>query len=145
LVRYSLALLGALIGLWLLPANAERWLRSVANEKPQAGAYNWFDVDSVVRDKKSGLVVVHAAVATVNAVRGGKIEAWKMWGFDCKAQKAFTIGATGTDGKFALTANWKTDPKAVVPLGAGPSAPATQALATKLCAWIDSWPQGALR
>ena len=54
------------------------------------------------------------------------------------------IGSVGADGKFAQTPNWKTDPKAVVALSAGPSEPAVQALGTKLCAWLDSWPQGAL-
>jgi hypothetical protein len=74
----------------------------------------------------------------------GKLTSWKLWGFDCKGQKAFTIGSVGADGKFAQTPNWKTDPKAVVALSAGSSEPAVQALGTKLCAWLDSWPQGAL-
>jgi hypothetical protein len=50
--RYSVALASIVIVFGVLPANAERWLRTLPSEKPHAGAYKWFDVDSVVRDKK---------------------------------------------------------------------------------------------
>ena len=143
-IRYATALFGALIGLWLTPAEAERWLRALPSEKPHANAFRWFDVDSVVKDKKSGMVLVHLAAESANAIRTGKVGTWTMWGFDCKGQKAFSIGSAGSDGKFAQAANWKTDPKAVVTLNQGTTDPAIGALATRLCGWIDIWPQGAL-
>jgi hypothetical protein len=143
-IRFSITLVSILIGLGVVPANAERWLRTLPSEKPHSGAYRWFDVDSVVLDKKNGMVLVHLAAATANAVRTGKVGTWTMWGFDCKAQKAFSIGSPGSDGKFAQATNWKTDPKAVVTLNQGATDPAIGALATRVCAWIDIWPPGAL-
>lgn len=143
MTRFVAAFLG-LVLLLLQPAHAERWLRALAGEKPHnQGAYNWFDVDSVVAEKKSGLVLVHAATLTVKAVRAGNIAAWTLWGFDCKGQKAYTIGASA-GGKFTATANWKTDPKAVVAVGVPKAEPVVDALSNKLCGWRDIWPPGAM-
>jgi hypothetical protein len=143
--RLSFSLLVLFLAAGIVPAEAERWLRALATESPKSGAYDWFDVDSVFHDKTSGLVLTHAVTATVKAIRAGGLTGWTLWGFDCKGQKGFLIGSVGKDGKFAKNANWKTDAKAIVAL-----APPTKdnavvaALGTKMCAWADVWPPGAM-
>jgi hypothetical protein len=141
---WAVVLFGLLIGLRTVPASAERWLRALPSEKPHSGAFRWFDVDSVVIDKKSNMVLVHVAAATANVVRTGKVGNWTMWGFECKGRKAFSIGTVGSDGKPAQAPNWRTDPKAVVALDGGSADPAIGAIATRVCGWIDIWPPGNL-
>jgi hypothetical protein len=144
MMRFSTGVIALVLGLGLLPAHAERWLRSYENDPHKSGAYSWFDVDSIVHDKKSGLILAHAASAAIKAVRGGHVAQWTLWGVDCKGQKAYSIGAAGADGKFVANANWKTDPKMVVVFGPTGGNAAAGAIGGKVCAWLDAWPPGTM-
>jgi len=137
--------LAFLVGMAPAPAHAERWLRVLEKDPHKNGpTYNWFDVDSVVHEKKSGLVLVHVGLLSVKAVKAGNVQNWTLWGVDCAGQKAYNLGATGSDGKVALNTSWKTDPRAVFPFTAQKPDPVVAALGSKVCAWLDAWPPGTM-
>jgi hypothetical protein len=69
MVRFSTGVIALVLGLGLLPAHAERWLRSYENDPHKGGAYSWFDVNSIVHDKKSGLILTHRARQETSASR----------------------------------------------------------------------------
>jgi hypothetical protein len=147
MVRYFCAFLALLIGLGLSPASAERWLRVMQKDPThdrKNDAYHWFDVDTIVRDGKTGFVVARVSFVPVKAVRAGSVGGWTLWAVDCKAQKAYTVGTAGADGKLAKTTNWRTDPKTLVTLGTPKADPVVAAVATRVCSWIDVWPPGAI-
>ena len=131
------------LGLSLQAAEAARWLRIVEKDPNRGGKFAWFDVDSVVYEPKLKLILAHSAVESVKSVKGGSLANWRMWGVDCKAQKAFRIGES-KKGAFLQSANWQTDPKAVVTLAGNTSDKVMTALGAKLCAWSDAWPAGVI-
>jgi phage-related minor tail protein len=145
MVRISVRFLAFILalGLGLQAAQAERWLRVMASDPNKGGKYGWFDVDSVVVEKTSGLIISRSAVMTVKQLGTGKVTSWHLWGFDCKASKAFRIGSAAK-GVYAQSANWQSDPKAVFATGANGSDRVVAALGGKLCAWSDAWPKGAM-
>jgi len=131
------------LGFGLGSAHAERWLRVLEKDPNRGGKFAWFDVDSVVYEPKLKLILAHSAVESVKSVKGGSLANWRMWGIDCKAQKAFRIGES-KKGAFLQSANWQTDPKAVVALAGNTSDKVMTALSAKLCAWSDAWPAGVI-
>ena len=147
MVRYFCAFLALVIGLGLSPAGAERWLRVMQKDPAhdrKNDAYHWFDVDTIVRDGKTGFVIARVSFVPVKTVRAGSVGGWTLWAVDCKAQKAYSVGTAGADGKLAKAANWRTDPKTLVTLGAPKADAAVVALATRVCGWIEVWPPGVI-
>ncbi|HZP19146.1 MAG TPA: hypothetical protein VFB16_02975 [Bauldia sp.] len=124
-------------------AHAERWLRVMAKDPNKGGKYAWFDVDTIVYEPKGGLILVRSTVATPKAVAGGGMSHWRLWGIDCKAQKAFRVGAADK-GAYKQEVNWQTDPKLSVSLAGKPTDRVVAALGGKVCAWSDSWPSGTM-